>query len=94
MSRSEAGSRGFSRWLRENSQHYLLVGAQDVLARRHPGTRRPRRPHGPVELLWLRGFAPVYRALPWPLRHRILRAMPGSHRQTWAPPPTRRDPAV
>jgi hypothetical protein len=84
----------FSRWLRENSQHYLLVGAQEQLARRYPGTRGPRRPHGPLEIAWLRVFAPVYRALPWPLRHRILRAMPGSHRRTWAPPPARRDPAV
>ncbi|BBG04264.1 MULTISPECIES: hypothetical protein [Pseudonocardia] len=85
---------GFSRWLRENSQHYLLMGAHEQLARTRPGTRAPRPPHGPVELFWLRVFAPVYRALPWPLRHRILRAMPGSHRRPWATPPRPSGPAV
>lgn len=84
----------FSRWLRENSEHYLMVGAHQQLARRYPGTRPPRRPHGLAEQAWLRGFAPIYRALPWPLRHRILRAMPGSHRRTWAPPPEPGAPAV
>lgn len=85
---------GFSRWLRENSQHYLMVGAHEQLSKRYPGTRAPRRPQGPTELLWLRGFAPIYRALPWSLRHRILRAMPGSHRRTWAEPPRSSGPAV
>ncbi|MBP2367831.1 hypothetical protein [Pseudonocardia parietis] len=85
---------GFTRWLRENSEHYLMVGAHEQLARRYPGTRRPRPPHGPVELLWLRVFAPVYRTLPWPLRHRILRAMPGSHRRSWTEPPRPSGPAV
>jgi hypothetical protein len=84
----------FSKWLRENSQHYLMVGAHEQLAKRYPGTRRPAPPHGPVDLFWRRVFGPVYRALPWPLRHRILRAMPGSHRQTWAPPPKAKGPAV
>lgn len=85
---------GFSRWLRTHSEHYLMVGAHEQLARRYPDARAPRPPHGPVELLWLRVFAPVYRALPWSLRHRILRAMPGSHRRTWAAPPRSEGPAV
>ena len=85
---------GFSRWLREHSQHYLMVGAHEQLARRYPGTRRPLPPHGVAELFWRRVFGPAYRALPWSLRHRVLRAMPGSHRQTWADPPTARGPAV
>lgn len=84
---------GFSRWLRENSQHHLLVAAQEQSARRH-GTPGPRPPRGPVELFWRRVFAPTYAALPWPLRHRILRAMPGSHRKTWTDPPRRGTPAV
>ncbi|CAA9276153.1 MAG: hypothetical protein AVDCRST_MAG54-3287, partial [uncultured Actinomycetospora sp.] len=49
---------------------------------------------GIVELFWRRVFAPTYRALPWSLRHRVMRAMPGSHRQTWSPPPEPREPAV
>jgi hypothetical protein len=80
----------FSRWLRTNAEHYLLVAAQDRVAREH-GARGPRRPSGPVEFWWLRIFAPVYRALPWPLRHKIMLAMPGSHRRHWsAPPPPHR----
>jgi hypothetical protein len=32
--------------------------------------------------------------LPWSVRHKILLAMPGSHRQRWAPPPRPQGPAV
>ncbi|MFC5996342.1 hypothetical protein ACFQE5_19235 [Pseudonocardia hispaniensis] len=83
----------FSSWLRENSEHYLLVAAHHKLAQR-TGSRAPRPPKGIKEIIWLRIFAPVYMALPWPLRHRILKAMPGSHRKTWAPPPRSPGPAV
>jgi hypothetical protein len=83
----------FSRWLRTHSEHYLLIGAQELVARRY-GARAPRRPRGPKELFWRRVFAPIYRVLPWKLRHRIMLTMPGSHRQLWAPPPRSRGPAV
>ena len=81
----------FSRWLRTNAEHYLLIDAQSSVARGH-GARAPRSPHGFQEVFWLRVFAPVYRALPWSLRHRIMLLMPGSHRQQWAPPPRRPAP--
>ena len=71
----------------QHSEHYLLIAAQ----RRWPaGTapRAPRPPRGIREIFWQRVFAPLYRLLPWPLRHKIMLAMPGSHRRTWAPPPT------
>lgn len=83
----------FGRWLRTNSERYLLVAAHAKLARAH-GSPAPRPPRGAKELFWLRLFAPVYAALPWSLRSRILRAMPGSHRQAWAPPPRTQGPAV
>jgi hypothetical protein len=83
----------FSRWLRTHSEHYLLIGAQERVARRY-GARAPRRPRGPEELFWRHVFAPIYRLLPWKLRHRIMLTMPGSHRQPWAPPPRSRGPAV
>jgi hypothetical protein len=83
----------FSRWLRTHSEHYLLIGAQERVGRRY-GARVPRRPRGPEELFWRRVFAPIYRVLPWKLRHRIMLTMPGSHRQLWAPPPRSRGPAV
>ena len=83
----------FAHWLRQNSEHYLMIDAQRRMAEKY-GRPAPPNPHGLVERFWLDVFAPVYRALPWPLRHRILRAMPGSHRRTWAPPPEPRAPAV
>lgn len=76
----------FFQWLRSNSEHYLLIAAQKQVAGRHGG-RAPRPPHGLAEFFWLRIFAPLYRALPWPLRHKIMLLMPGSHRRQWAPPP-------
>lgn len=83
----------FSRWLRSRSEHYLLISAQERIARRY-GTNGPPKPHGPAALFWRRVFAPVYRALPWRLRHTIMMAMPGSHRRQWAPPPKARGSAV
>jgi hypothetical protein len=83
----------FSHWLRDNAEHYLMVAAQDRVALEH-GARRPRPPRGLRDLFWLRVFAPVYRALPWSLRHRIMLAMPGSHRQHWAAPPQVRESAA
>ncbi|MGH3927424.1 MAG: hypothetical protein ACRDTT_31940, partial [Pseudonocardiaceae bacterium] len=69
-----------ARWLRDNAEHYLLVAAQDRIGRQY-GVTRPRRPQGLEEIFWRRLFAPIYRLLPWTLRSRVLRAMPGSHRQ-------------
>ncbi len=83
----------FFRWLRSNAEHYLLIAAQDQIARRH-GARRPNPPRGLSELLWLRVFAPVYRSLPWSLRHKVMLAMPGSHRRQWASPPQPHGSAV
>jgi hypothetical protein len=86
----------FTHWLRRNAEHYLLVAAQDRVGRQY-GATRARRRRGPRELFWLGLFAPVYQLLPWSLRSRVLRAMPGSHRQqwtSWTEPPARRDPAV
>jgi hypothetical protein len=46
------------------------------------------------DFFWLRVFAPTYRLVPWPVRHKIMLAMPGSHRRQWAPPPSSRGPAA
>jgi hypothetical protein len=84
------------RWLRANAEHYLLVAAQDRVGQRYDSAR-PRPPRGVKELFWLRLFAPVYARLPWSLRSRVLRLMPGSHRQRWTSftdPPKKRPPAV
>ncbi|MBV9921273.1 MAG: hypothetical protein JOY78_10540 [Pseudonocardia sp.] len=73
----------FARWLRTNSEHYLLVAAHAKFARER-GTPAPRAPQGLREVFWLRVFAPSYALMPSSLRNRIMRAMPGSHRRTWA----------
>lgn len=86
-------AKGFSAWLRANSEHYLLIAAHQKLSRTL-GSPAPRRPTGVKDLFWLKVFAPVYGVLPWALRHKIMTAMPGSHRRRWAPPPRTQGPAV
>lgn len=88
-----ARSGGLGGWLRHNAEHYLLVDAHRRLAAKH-GSPPPRKPKGLSGFFWLRIFAPLYKLLPWRLRNRIMRAMPGSHRKTWAPPPPLGGPAV
>lgn len=82
---------GFSRWLRQNSEHYLVEAAQRDLSRRHLGRAGPlETDRGPRAFFWRHVFVPVYRRLPWQLRHRVTQAMPGSHRQRWRQPPRAR----
>ena len=88
----------FFQWLRRNSEHYLMIAAHQQVAHQQVAhqyaERAPRPPRGLKELFWLRLFVPIYRALPWPARQRIMQSMPGSHRQQWAPPPRTQNPAV
>lgn len=84
----------FTRWLRVNSEHYLLRDAQTRLSRSYGAGRVPPQGSGPARIFWTKVFVPAYRVLPWPLRHWVLQQMPGSHRKTWTVPPTRRDPAI
>ena len=83
----------FSRWLRRNSEHYLLVDAQRRMAAKY-GRRPPAAPRGWRDRFWLGLFAPVYHRLPWRLRMSTIRMMPGSHRQRWAAAPQRGTPAI
>lgn len=72
-------------WLRSNSEKYLLEAVQKDLAatvgRSGPVTRMT-----PNAVFFKYLFVPIYRKLPWPLRHKIMGAMPGSHRQEWSKP--------
>jgi hypothetical protein len=83
----------FSRWLRSNSEHYLLLDAQARAAAKH-GLAQPPPPKRTRELFWRKVFVPIYRQLPWSVRRASIALMPGSHRQHWSPPPIRHKPAV
>jgi hypothetical protein len=80
-------------WLRRNSEEYLLEAAQ-VESARQVGRLPPAGAGRPAALFWRHVFVPLYRQLPWPVRRRIIKRMPGSHRRVWHPPPVRRSPAV
>ncbi|HEU4425839.1 MAG TPA: hypothetical protein VFR67_25150 [Pilimelia sp.] len=80
----------FTRWVRENAQHHLLRDAQVRVARRHGVPPPPRD----GSFFWRRIFVPTYRLMPWGLRHRIMIAMPGSHRKRWPKPAPPAGPAV
>ena len=74
----------FARWLRKNSEHYLLIAAQRDVASRY-GQPCPQPKQGVKGWVFLTLFAPVYRVLPWRFRSFVLQSMPGSHRKTWTP---------
>jgi hypothetical protein len=83
-----------SRWLRQNSEHYLLLDAQARMAAVH-GRPGPPPPTGAGEIFWRKVFAPTYRRLPWKVRSTVIQRMPGSHRRDWSSRVTStRGPAV
>lgn len=73
-------------WLRTNSQKYLLEATQADLARRH-GRSGPVGRKTPQVIFWKYVFVPLYRRLPWSVKHKVITAMPGSHRQSWGSSP-------
>ncbi|MGH8930541.1 MAG: hypothetical protein ACRDZO_07885 [Egibacteraceae bacterium] len=73
----------FARWLRRNSEHYLLEAVQTDLARTYLGREGPVGARGPAPFFWRHVFVPVYRRMPWALRQRLIQSMPGSHRRSW-----------
>ena len=83
-----------SRWLRVNSEHYLLRDSQARLAKAYGLPEIPAAPRSPSQLFWSRIFVPAYRVLPWGLRRRAIHLIPGSHRKSWTAQPQRRDPAI
>lgn len=74
-------------WLRTNSQKYLLEATQKDLAA-SVGRRGPVGRKTPEVIFWKYLFVPLYRRLPWNVKHTIIRSMPGSHRQEWSLPPS------
>jgi hypothetical protein len=74
-----------SRWVRSNSEKYLLQDSQARLAKR-TGSAMPAPPKTLKDRFFRQVFAPIYRRLPWSVRRRVIQAMPGSHRRSWPPP--------
>jgi hypothetical protein len=83
---------GFFRWVRSTSEHYLMIDAQDKVAKRL-GTPRPSAPRG-AAIFWRRVYVPMFYVLPAALRDRIIASMPGSHRNQWPVEPELKGPAV
>jgi hypothetical protein len=75
---------GFTSWLRESSEHHLLLAAQTRMADKY-GTRPPPKERGAQATFFRVLFVPIYRRLPWRLRSTVIESIPGSHRQTWTP---------
>ncbi len=78
----------FFAWVRRNSEKYLLEAVQADLAAEYLGRPGPVGARSLQVLFWKRVFAPLYRRLPWRVRHRIILAMPGSNRRPWDAPPS------
>lgn len=74
----------FFLWMRTNAQKYLLEAVQADLARQYLGRPGPVGRLTPQRVFWKYLFVPIYRRLPWPFKHRVLLAMPGSHRRRWS----------
>lgn len=82
----------FFRWVRATSEHYLMIDAQDKVAKRL-GMARPTSPRG-VAIFWRRVYVPLFFLLPARLRNAMIASMPGSHRKHWPPEPELKGPAV
>ena len=75
---------GFFYWVRTNSQKYLLEAVQADLAHRYLSRPPTVGRRTPQVLFWKYLFVPIYRRLPWTVKHAVIRAMPGSHRRPWS----------
>lgn len=82
----------FFAWVRRTSEHYLMIDAQDKVAKRL-GVTRPRSPRG-VEVFWRRVYVPIFHLLPERVRNAMIARMPGSHRHRWPVEPELRGPAI
>jgi hypothetical protein len=70
-------------WVRTNSQKYLLEAVQADLARQYLDRPPTVGPTTPQRIFWKYLFVPIYRRLPWKVKHFVILAMPGSHRRQW-----------
>ena len=68
---SESGS--FGGWLRKNAEKYLMeAAADDMRANYAECTLEPYREKGLGPFFWRKIFVPVYLAIPWKIRRKII----------------------
>ena len=77
----------FFQWVRANSEKYLLEAVQADLANEYLHRPGPVGHRTPQVIFWKYLFVPLYRRLPWAVKHKIILSMPGSHRQRWSSQP-------
>ena len=73
-------------WLRKNAEKYLLEAAADDMANRYRDcTSNAYREKGVLPFFWRNIFVPVYLAIPWKIRRRIIlmSSYPGGDRPKW-----------
>ena len=76
----------FGSWLRQNAEKYLMEAAQENVASRYPEyCATPYREKGMTHFFWKNIFVPVYLAIPWPVRRKIIlfTSYPGGKRPSW-----------
>lgn len=63
----------FGSWLRENAEKYLMEAADDRMISRYPEScAKPYREGGPGPFFWRNIFVPLYLAVPWSIRRKII----------------------
>lgn len=84
----------FSRWLRSNSEYYLVWAAQAQVAKQKGFEFLAAKPRGLKDNFWYNVFVPIYHVLPDTLRQFAFHALPGSHRRAWPKQGPRPRPAT
>jgi hypothetical protein len=72
--------------LRRRSEYFLRLAALRELGAGQPATTAPAPIRG--GLLWRMLFVPIYRRIPWKVKHRAMRVL-GMTASGWRPPPRR-----
>jgi len=70
--------------LRRRSEYFLRLAALRELGAGQPATTAPYPARG--GLLWRMVFVPLYRRIPWKVKHRAMQAL-GMTASGWRPPP-------
>jgi len=83
---------GLTRWVRNTSEYYLMIDAQEKVAKKL-GTTPPNPPKG-AAVFWRRVYVPIFHRMPLKMRNAIIGLMPGSHQKEWRSQPPLKGPAI